>query len=201
MEAETAATVAAALALREALVRVRNATAGRVAELWRAVVDLEDITRSAAVFGAAATGMVEAGQRVAVALADLWAGRVFGRGPRGIDPARFVGASAQTPLPAVLASSGAYTWRALLRGADEPTALASGLYRATRVTTTEVTRAGLEAVADIALQEGSPGWRRRTSPGACPVCRGLADGSLQPWDEAVAAHPFCSCTPIPELAR
>lgn len=189
--------VAAALFLRDLLLRVRNATAAQVAALWRLLFDIEDITASATVFGAAAASTVQGGQVLAVEAANAWFTGVIGAAPRGLDPTPFLGVKDTTvALPDVLASSGLFVWAALERGEAEEQARAAGLYRALRLTSTETMRAGTDAVADLASDGGSTGWRRQTGPNPCPICQGLADGSLHPWDEAISAHPHCSCIPL-----
>lgn len=199
MASEAPGAVVSALALRRALLVVRRFTLADVARAWRVVVPAE-LAATTAAFALVAAVAVLTGQRAAVRLADVWFARRLGLPPAGLDPAPFLGLrDTEAPLPAVLASSGAYVRRALDRGHDEPLALASGLYRAERLASTEVTRAGTEAVAELATRSGSAGWRRLPGPGACEVCRGLADGSLQPWSAKVAAHPHCSCMPEPVL--
>lgn len=97
----------------------------------------------------------------------------------------------------MLASSSAYVRHALARGELPEVALGAGLGRAARLTSTEVQRAGTDAVAELAARSASSGWRRHLGPKACVICRGLADGSVEPWSAKVAAHPHCSCVPEP----
>ena len=194
-----AAAVASAVALRTALVALRGLTLADVASAWR-LVEVERLAETCALFGAVAAAVLLRGQRSAVRLADVWAARLFGRPTTGLDPAPFTGLrGTDAPPGAVLASSGAYVAYGLALGHEPDLALVSGLYRAQRLTSTEVTRAGTEAAAELAAAEGSPGWRRHVGPGACPVCVGLADGSIRPCDERVAGHPHCSCVGVPVL--
>ncbi|MEJ7765031.1 MAG: hypothetical protein WKF86_06010 [Acidimicrobiales bacterium] len=177
------------------LLALRGSAVLGVADLWAALVSVADLWPSVRRFGVAASLVTGRAQTRAVALADLHVANVLGIPPTGIAPARFLGnPSTPTPLPLVLASSGHYVARALAPGRDEAEALDRGLARAVRITATETARAGTDAVAAIA-QDRTEGWRRVTGPKPCPICAGLADGSINPWDdeEKISAHPHCSC--------
>lgn len=178
-------------AFRSALVALRTRAVLAVATLWKAMVSVDRLARIGD-FGTLAALVVEAAQRQGVALAALHASGILRTPPSGIDPGRFVGnPSTSAPLPAVLASSSIYVRHALATGHDEAVALERGLHRATRITSTEVTRAGTDALAELARD--TSGWRRVTGPSPCAICAGLADGTVNRWDEAVSAHPHCSC--------
>lgn len=175
------------------LLALRGSAVMAVADLWAALVTVADLWPSVRRFGVVAALVTGRGQVRAVALADAHVSALLGIPTTGIAPARFLGnPSTPTPLPLVLASSGHYVARALDQGRDEAEALDRGLARAVRIVSTETTRAGTDAVAELA-RDRTEGWRRVTGPKPCAICTGLADGTVNPWDEAVSAHPHCSC--------
>lgn len=44
------------------------------------------------------------------------------------------------------------------------------------------------------------GWRRLTDADPCPMCRGLADGSVLPPEVDMVAHPSCACVAVPSVS-
>lgn len=185
--------VGTAEAFRGALVGVRNAAVLQTVATWRSVVTVADLLPTVRAFAVLTALVVAREQRRAVALADLYLATLLRTRPTGLDPIPFLGnPSTPAPLGAALASSSALVRHGLEQGADEGTALHRGLHRATRIVSTEVVRAGTDALAELA-KDRTTGWRRHTGPDPCPICAGLADGTVNRWGEAVSAHPHCSC--------
>lgn len=193
---------------RASVLLLRSRTVRALLRAYGLLVDPEHLAATTEEFARIAATVVLAGQRAAVTLADAFVALVLSRETgllypaRGVDPAPFLGLrDTDAPLEAVLASSQVFVRRALEQDRPEEEALAYGAHRAVRLGATEVVRAGADALAALADDSGlSPGWRRVTGPTACPVCAGLADGSLQPWDAEVQAHPHCSCVARPVVA-
>jgi hypothetical protein len=73
--------------------------------------------------------------------------------------------------------------------------------RVGRVGYSEPTKAGRRAYREamVAHRDEVVGWRRKAQPGACPLCRSLADGSVLPVEQLPADHPNCSCVAVPIL--
>jgi hypothetical protein len=182
-----------------------DATAKRLAMIWAATVDPENVDGTIPEFAAAGASNIVAGQHVAVESTDvfisdyLWLETSEAHLPVGQDPADWVGlADTDAPLPAVLAASAAYVRRALEQGRPVEEAMDYGLSRATRLARSEVLGAGRRSLADLAQRTGRfSGWRRQTSSKPCRFCAALADGRIHPWSKKVGTHPNCSCTAIP----
>lgn len=183
-------------AFRRAVLNLRRQLVASLLIGWSGFVDLADLGRSVSNFGMVGAALVDGAQRRAVGIAAQYVSSALGIPPTGIDPAPFLG-NPSTPLPlsVVLAGPPLATIRHnLAQGQPAEVALDRGRYRAARIAQTEVQRAGNDAVAHLAADR-SPGWIRHLGDAPCPICRGLADGSIRPWSEAVSAHPLCSCAP------
>lgn len=74
--------------------------------------------------------------------------------------------------------------------------------RAEMIAHTETARAMSLATVGVYRQSGVAGWDLITSPGACPVCLGVAAANPHPVSDTAdlsPLHPRCRCAPSPHV--
>lgn len=183
---------------RDALVVVRSKVAQRVAQAWDRLGswDRPDVER----FTAVVVPTVEAGQRRAQALTDIYLSRLVGIGPVGLTES--VGASTRngTEPAAVYERPFVQLWAALGAGVDFERARAAAGARAAGSAQTDVSlsmrAAAVEWSDQAEFERRVIGWERVMDDGACAFC---AAASTQRYKSAdlLPLHDRCNCSVAP----
>jgi len=193
-----------ALAFQAAQARRTRLTANEVQRLW-AQLDRADLSGSwDASVGPRIVRAITAGQLSSAAAADGYVDEVVDA--EGADPARagrvrpeaFAGAAADgRSLDSLMLLSVITTKQGIAGGLSTDDALMRGLNQALRLSSSEVTQAGRNAVgSSMAGKRTIQGYVRVVQPPACARCIILA-GKEYGWNKGFQRHPKCDCVHLP----
>ena len=193
-----------ALAFQRAQARRTRLTVNEVQRLW-GQLDPRDLSGSwAASVGPRIVRAMTAGQLASAAAADGYVDAVVDA--EGADPDRvgrvrpeaFAGAAADgRPLDSLMLLSLITTKQGIAGGLSVDDALMRGLNQALRLSSSEVTQAGRNAVgSSMAGKRTIQGYVRVVQPPACARCIILA-GKEYGWNKGFQRHPKCDCIHLP----
>lgn len=193
-----------ALAFQRAQARRTRLTVNEVQRLW-GQLDPRDLSGSwAASVGPRIVRAMTAGQLASAAAADGYVDEVVDA--EGADPDRvgrvrpeaFAGAAADgRPLDSLMLLSLITTKQGIAGGLSVDDALMRGLNQALRLSSSEVTQAGRNAVgSSMAGKRTIQGYVRVVQPPACARCIILA-GKEYGWNKGFQRHPKCDCIHLP----
>lgn len=193
-----------ALVFQAAQARRSRLTANEVQRLW-AQLDRRDLSGSwDASVGPRIVRAITAGQLSSAAAADDYVDEVVDA--EGADPARagrvrpeaFAGAAADgRSLDSLMLLSVITTKQGIAGGLSVDDALMRGLNQALRLSSSEVTQAGRNAVgSSMAGKRTIQGYVRVVQPPACARCIILA-GKEYGWNKGFQRHPKCDCVHLP----
>jgi len=187
------------LRYRDATLRLSGSSEAAVLSLWQRY---EAGGLDEAQFRELAAGVIAAHNARAVTLADLALAAVLSVELGRLTPP--LGLLAADDRPRLRAALGTLLGRAgslELPGAstaersDAETAMVARIARAEPLYSGQSSfRAGMQ-------RRRVPGWTRGTGPAPCPVCAGLADGTVLSPSTAMYTHRGCSCFQIPTTER
>jgi hypothetical protein len=179
-----------------------KATASAGANLW-AQVDFGDLAGSWARFVPRLRTILRGAQMAAAGSADSYVDGVLEAQGRNVTAAGRVSATALSGVAAdgrsldeLLQNPVISTKTAILRGADERRAMASGLASLNMALRTEVADAGRVATGVAIAARPRTGFVRVLVGDSCPRCVILA-GKFYRYDAGFPRHPVCDCTQIP----
>jgi hypothetical protein len=193
-----------ALAFQAAQARRTRLTANEVQRLW-AQLDRRDLSGSwDASVGPRIVRAITAGQLSTAAAADGYVDEVVDA--EGADPARagrvrpeaFAGMAADgRSLDSLMLLSVITTKQGIAGGLSTDDALMRGLSQALRLSSSEVTQAGRNAVgSSMTGVRTIQGYVRVVQPPACARCIILA-GKEYGWNKGFQRHPKCDCVHLP----